>query len=460
MIGFRPGTLPPLKRDCYGIPIGHIQSGHWAERAGLKVGDVITHVNGRSVMDMQSGDEFIKAVSNRPLRLTIQIAVSASEMSEVLQAFDWSSRFQEVEKARKNSGDPKETNEMFDRVFSDAPRNEDKSSLFDFSKWMGSNSKPAPNVVLVEKPAVPQMPIESPIPAKQATPPPELPKVEPTVKPIVERKVQRRFPTTRTILKWVTTEPLCVWFKIDRGFDLPTKAGTLSMDYYFQPFSAEPFLELSLVTAPGREVNINEILDSKPVGARAIVQTPICDYNSRWDYTGSLSLSNNAYNEGDLMLVGKLLDYRRLEAARPMGVFAIKLDAIDILDDLAKAKPTLIHLTLIDAYTFDVSKTKIRMSVCLRGRQVAHSENVRSPVPSPKASTASSPSLISSPVDSSVSSRVPSPPPEPEPPLIKTTIAAAPLQYRTPFQRAYSKALADIKKGDNSPIHYQHYTLR
>ena len=468
MVGLRPAALPPLSKETYGVPIGHIQSGHWAERAGLKVGDVITHVNGRSVMDMQSGDEFIQDISKRPLRLTIQIAVSASEMSEMLQSFDWTSRFREVEKTRNAAGDPEQTDEMFNRLFGQSPEYDDISGLFDFSTWMGSGlrksydapreQEPAPQPA-IETPAAPPQPKEIPVAPKDPEPP-RLPPLQPEFVKVEPVKMQRRLPTTRTVLKWVVSEPLCVWFKVDRGFDLPTKAGTLSLDYYLQPFSAEPYLELSLVASPAREVTVNEILDSKPVDPRAVAQTPICDYNSKWDYSGSLALVSSNFTEGSLMLVGKLLDYRRLEAPRPMGVFAIRLDAMDILDDLSKAKPTMVSLTLVDAYTFDVSKTKIRMQVCLRGRQIAHSENVKSPVRSVQASAATSPSLISSPTNSSIASKASTPPPEPVAPLIKTTTQPAPIVYRTPFQRAYRKALSGIRNGDKSPIHHQHYTLR
>ena len=105
------------------------------------------------------------------------------------------------------------------------------------------------------------------------------------------------------------------------------------------------------------------------------------------------------------------------------------------------------------------------MSLCLKGRQVAHSESIRqksapqSNAQSVANSPQSSPSLISSPAESEQSPEVESVP-ESDAPLLKTTVEATKIAYQTPFQRAYEKALSDIKRGDNSPIRSQHYTLR
>ena len=464
IIGFRPRLLPPIPSHELGVPIGQIHSGHWAERTGLKEGDTITHVNGRSVASMKSGDEFLQSISTRPLTLTIQISITPTELSEVVQSFDWNSRLAQVDSVRKKSeGDPKHTDELFERVFTGGAVSEEKSSLFDFTKWMGSLSAiKEPDVVV--SPAPPSPPLIQITPlvpeATSATPKPFTQDSERTDK--IAKKVTPI--TTRTLLKWVASHPLCVRFKIEEGLSLPTRAGTLGLDYYFQPFSAEPFVELSLVASPAREVTMNEILDSKPIEYGAIQQTPICDSKCKWDYSGSLLLTTESFTEGDVMLVGKLMDYRRLEAARPMGVFAIRLDSLEISDDIARVKPSMISLSLIDSYTFDVSKTKIRASVCLKGRQVTYTEAMRMKTPprSKEASVApspkSSPSLLSSPMESSGAST----PPEvdAEAPLLRTTMQAAQISYQTPFQRAYQKALSDIKRGDNSPIRNQNYTLR
>jgi hypothetical protein len=452
LIGFRPQRLPPLPEGSPGIPIGHIQSGQWAERVGLKEGDLITHVNGRGVSEMSSGEEFVQGVSDRPLRLTLQLRVSASELSDVIQSFDWTARFEQIERVRHTpQTDPKETNQMFDRLFS-APLEYDSSSgLFDFSKWMDSRkaqSEPAIQLTNATKESEPQetLPIEPPKPVVSMTGLSD------------ELRKKNRPPTTRTILKWVASDPLCVWFKIEKGFDLPTRAGTLNMDYYFQPFSAEPFIELSLISSPASEITLNEILDSKPIERSVVIQTPVCDSNFRWDYSGTLRLTSNAFNEGDITLVGKLLDYRRLGAPCPMGVFAIRLDALEICDDIAKVDPHMISFTMIDAYTFDVSKSKVRMAVCLRGRQVSQTEAVKrqSPTLSGVASSESSPA-VSSP--SSLKTETPSRSPPPEASLEPAVKQGEVPQY-TPFQRAYRKAMNDIRNGDNSPIQLQNYTLR
>jgi hypothetical protein len=89
----------------------------------------------------------------RPLKLIVQIAISKAEISGVLDSFDWSSRFQRVDKSRKEAGnDPEATNQMFDRVLGDSSPFEAKSSLFDVSRWIGSGPEKEPPAVVVQKP--------------------------------------------------------------------------------------------------------------------------------------------------------------------------------------------------------------------------------------------------------------------------------------------------------------------
>ena len=458
MIGFRPAKLPPLLPGESGIPIGHVQSNQWAERAGLKVGDIITHVNGQSVAEMKSGEEFIESVSPRPLRLTIQIQVSRSDLSSMLESFDWSQRFKQVDAARKGAkADPAETDELFNRVLGSSLEYDGKSSLFDFSKWLGSRPEaPQPveehHDVAESAPAHIQVAISEPSPV--ASPIPTVPAVPAAPKPPRVREVR----TTRSVLKWVPSHPLCVWFKIDRGFFLPDRAGTLGLDYWMQPFNAEPFLELNLIASPAGEITMNEILDSKAIEPTASIQTPICDRNNVWNYSGSLYITNESFAEGDVMLVGKLMDYRRLENPKPMGVFAVKLDQLEVSDNVASVKSGMISLTLVDALTFDVSKTKIRMTICLKGRQVSHTEITRTQLPVAPSETPESSSKTSSP--SLISSLSPSGTQTPVETIEKPVVAVAPTKILTPFQRAHQKALRDIKMGDNSPIKSQNYTLR
>lgn len=435
--------MPPLAPGSLGVSIAHIQSGQWAERSGLKEGDIITHVGGKAVTEMRSPEEFMQSLSGRPLKLIVQIAISKAEISGVLDSFDWSSRFQRVDKSRKEAGnDPEATNQMFDRVLGDSSPFEAKSSLFDVSRWIGSGPEKEPPAVVVQKPEPnpPVIVLSKPTPVEEKRPIRPSPKI-----------------STKTVLKWVPSYPLCVWIKIDRGFALPQRAGTLGLDYWFQPFSAEPFVELSLVASPSKEVTLDEILDSKPVEPTAVLQSPVCDANSLWNYSGSLLLISENIGEGDLMLVGKLLDYRRLESPKPMGAFAMRVETLEVSDDIGKVKPSLISMTLIDSYTFDVSKTKIRMSMCLKGRQVTHSESVKRGTK--EASDASPPSVESS-LRSSPSASGLQTPAELQAPPLKPVVVVAPSPVLTPFERAHKQALLDIKRGDNSPIRSQEYTLR
>ena len=463
MIGFRPARLPPIGELDSGVPIGHIQTGHWAQRVGLKVGDFITHVNGRAVKSMANGDDFIQAMTHRPLKLTIQVSISGSELTEILQTVDWKARFKNVEKVREAANsDPKETNEIFDRVFSAPPVADDKSPLFDFSKWLGSkpDTEPEPetlgagpiqsaaNLVQIGAPTPPSVDTPSPLP--------------PPIAPPAERKNKTNHRTLEPPTKmWVPSYPLCVWVTVEQGFDLPDRAGTLGLDYYMQPFRPDPYVQLSLVASPSSEVTMNEILDAKPIEKTADLETAVCDANSKWNYTGTLVVGSTAFTEKNVMLVGRLMDYRRLEAARPMGVFAIRLTDVEIADEIAKVTPSLVTLTTVDAVTFDVSKTKLKISMCLRGEQVTQLSGLLKSRPGTGATSGILGCSQSSTSSSADQSRVNTPPAEHvEPPVVAVAQQPQPIVYHTPFQRAYQKAMSDIRQGDTSPIRLQHYTLR
>lgn len=435
IIGFKPSSLPPVSKEERGIRIGHIQSGHWADRVGLRAGDIITHINGNAVSSMRTGREFIDALSPRPLRLVVEIGVSPGEVTSAFQSFDWTSRMNDVNHVRSatkdNSG---EANEMFERVF-DAKLGE-KSSLFDVSSWLSK---------------------------KQSAPEEEARKTPPSVasshvREIQGGAVQIMFQNTAPRIEsksiWIPSKPICLWYKVEQGYGIPERAGTLGLDYLMQPFSSEPMVELSLIIAPP-QVTLDILLAAKPVEVCAKTITGICDATYVWDAQGSLIVTNKDMNLKDLMILGKLQDYRRLEEAKTMGVFAIRLDNVEVSDNLSKATSSLVTLTSAEPVSFNLTNTKIKLTLCLKGSLTMRGSSPQSNIPS----------KVTTPITlSSASSSIGTPEiqelGDEESPKTGITIAPQAHVDSTPFERAYKRALSDIRQGDNSSIKMQNLTIR
>lgn len=481
IVGFRPTRLPPLFEGFRGVRIGHVQSNHWADRAGLKVGDIITHVNGKAVIDMNRADEFTEAMKERPLRISVDIPVSADELSDVIGKYDWSTRMDEVKKAQQ----AKElvtgaTNEVYEAVFKPTIQREAKSPLFDATKWI--SARPL-NAQAKDQPAddppvpVPPPPIASVLPVPTVTivekeEPKPLPPPKPKSKPL--KKKTNPFKTSRELSsvissRWVANRPLSVIVNVDSGTDIPVKAGTLGLDFILQPFNSDPYLELSLCAAPsaGSDMTLDAILSAVPINNQRI-DTPVCDSQMRWGFTHSFNITDPLLDPTNVLLIGKLFDYRRLAAAKLMGVFAIKMSAVDISDSITKGKQRLISLTSADPYVFDVRNTKIKMTIVLEGKLVQFTEQVNdvdevvtiaSGISTPqeaedisdgdKKDLASGQAKDIPGTAGVITSGSYIPPPEP----LK-------LVYNSPFERALERAKDQIRLGDYSPLRNQKYSIR
>jgi hypothetical protein len=495
IVGFRPSRLPPLPEGSRGIAIQHIQSNHWAERAGLKVGDVITHVNGKPVTHLKSEGEFIDSMRDRPLRITFDIMVSSDEFKEAIGQYDWSSRFdaiKKVELAKSSIGG--DTNEVFDSVFGKDVLAGEKSPLFDATEWIGANgtsSKPIggsdmkqPVFKLVENNAKASVPPVSRSP-KQTTIQPT-PVALPTVS---KRESQKKKtpaatpgalppPTTfETVTKVVEpTEPIRVHIHIGQGYALPNKAGILQSDHFVQPFSAEPYFELLLADlpdGPDDDTMTLEFILSTPAisGDNTRIETPICDKNQRWNFPTSLTLPSE-YTKDTLsrvLLIGRLMDYRRLSQCKPMGVFAVRLNTLDTVATGADAKPKLLSLSVVDPIAFDVTKTRIRSALGVMGKEVEVRtiENV-----APKEivqneeeeggdeddeSRSSSPQSL---VELHEELHEEHAQPESQAQEKNDPTDQESSTNLTPFQRAYMKARNDARSGDFTSLHQQNYGLR
>ena len=481
IVGFRPNRLPPLFECFRGIRIAHVQSNHWADRAGLKVGDIITHVNGKAVTDMARADEFTDAMKERPLRITIDIPVSADELSDVIGKYDWSARMDTVKKAQqaKELVDG-ETNEVYETVFKPAISKEDKSPLFDATKWL--NARP-PRSGPLQNDHADDPPL--PVPTQRTLPEPTVTivqKVEPpklTAKPKPKPKPKGKptpFQTSRKLSsivtsKWVPNRPLTVMVRVDSGTDIPVKAGTLGLDFLAQPFNSDPYLELSLCAAPGlaEDMTLDAILTAAPLNDQK-VDTPVCDPQMRWNFSHTFKLPDPMKGPEDTLLIGKLYDYRRIAAAKLMGVFAIKLSAVDVSDTVTNGKQRLISLTSADPFLFDVKNTKIKMTMVLEGK---FSQITEEPKDIDEVVTIES--GISTPQDAGEAEETNeaqsqsggddneemngqgnrnAPPPYIPP--------AEPLKlvYNSPFERALQHARDQIRLGDYSPLRSQKYSIR
>lgn len=478
LVGFRPASLPPLAPGEKGIQIGYIQSGQWAERSGLNVGDLITHVNGKAVAQMQNDAEFIRALKDRPLKITVELQVKPGDLTNVLQSFDWVSRLKGIEKVRAVKKDPKETNAMFERVFQAAdpasPENSAKSNLFDFTNWMGTPGTPPPPVPkadLVPSSSAPSGLTLNPAPS----PPPQAPviqiqkvmaqdmnEVSPPPSPTMrKKKVKPPKPPPQPAprlgtMKWVPTYPLTLWVKVEQGFKIPESAGTLGMDFLAQPFYSDPFVEISIVPSIASELTMDQILGARPVDPTALIQTPVCDAQQRWNYNSTITLSSKAFKPSNLLVIGKLMDYRRLEAAKIMGLFAIQLDTVEILDDVAKAKPKSISLSPFDPVAFNVAETKLKITMCLQGRYAMVSPSGRTTPDALEGRAFTQRQQLSESSESSESEYESETPVE----FVQLPQPAQITVQQTPFQRAYMKAMSDIRAGDMSPVRMQQYTLR
>ena len=477
IVGFRPTRLPPLYEGFRGIRIAHVQSNHWADRAGLKVGDIITHVNGKAVIDMNRADEFTEALKERPLRITVDIPVSADELSDVIGKYDWSARMDEVRKAQQAkelvAG---ETSQVYETVFKSTIAKDEKSPLFDATKWINARPPKLPSKTdPADDPPLPTLQPTLPVPTvtimermepvKVDPPPPPKPKSKP--KP---QKKPNPFKTSRelssaVVPKWVPNRPLVVLINVDSGSEIPVKAGTLGLDFLAQPFSSDPYLELSLCAAPSTsDVTLDAIINAKPLDDQK-VDTPVCDSLMRWRFSHKFSLTDPIKGPDDILLIGKLYDYRRLAAAKLMGVFAIKLSAVDVSDSIDKGKERMISLTSADPFVFDVRNTKIKMTIVLEGRFTQITERASSEIDEVVtiASGISTPadldtfeapkSQIVSASENKDMTMQPSPAYIPPPEPLK-------LVYNSPFERALQKAKDQIRLGDLSPLRNQRYSIR
>lgn len=450
------------------------------------MGDIITHANGKAVVDMKSPEEFIDLLKDRPLRLTVDIVTSPNEFREAIGQYDWSSKFDAIKKAEiAKSSIGGDTNAIFERVFQQGTTPDDRSPLFDAKEWIDARAIPPPQAntskaqtssvsnpqfVLVEKPT--SKPSSSlPLPpnkvgvSNNAAPAGKLNMAGPNYSapgPVVTEKV---------VKKWIPSEPVKVYVNIVQGFDLPPKAGVFQSDYIIQPFRSEPYFELLIAEVPSGvdpdDIPLEYILATEPIkGDNCRLETAICDSNQRWNFSTTFSLPANIHYDAisGYLLIGRLMDYRRLSPSKAMGLFAVQLNTMDILKSGTLAKPKLLSLSSADSMAFDVTKTRVKASICIIGDEIEVKEQVSIPPTTVRESSVDekivSPTLVT-PVslEQAAEPTITEVIPQQTEPVSETHEEEDESQL-TPFQRAYRKARAQARNGDFTSLHNQNYTLR
>ena len=446
IVGFRPSRLPPLPEGFCGVSIGQIQHLNWADRVGLNVGDVITHVNGVSVRDMTTPSEFTEPIQARPLRLTVKISVTSEQLNRLLGEFDWSARMHEVGKVRSvHMGE--ETNDMFERVFSEESEPQARSNLFDHSKWVSIQPTAQPVEQSTDKEDV--VPLQITIKSTQD----ELVEAKlAEVLPLVVKKSPKppkphKMKPDSTL--WLPNSPVSVSVVVHSGKNIPEYAGTFNMDYMAQPFRSDPFVDVYLsLVGSSDTLSLDEIAATSPIEPSAQSKSDICNNSQVWGHSATLTVNNPRLRVADLVLIGKLWDYRRLSAAKLIGVFAVPLLGMQV--SATRTNPHQISLTSADQACFDLSQTKLSISMHVVGTS-------KLVLGSPAASSAGSP-VVSSSVTSV--SGFSTPHVEPVTRDNEETLNVANTHIPTPFERALAKARAEIRNGDFSPLHMQSYSLR
>jgi hypothetical protein len=150
------------------------------------------------------------------------------------------------------------------------------------------------------------------------------------------------------------------------------------------------------------------------------------------------------------------MDYRRLEAAKIMGLFAIELETVEILDDVANAKPKSISLSPCDPVAFNVAETKLKISMCLQGKYAIASPSGRTTPDALEGRSFTENQQLNESSESSESEYESETPVE----FVQPPQPAQITVQQTPFQRAYMNAMSDIRAGDMSTVRMQQYTLR
>jgi hypothetical protein len=386
-----------------------------------------------------------------------------------------------------------ETHEIYETVFNKHIDKEEKSPLFDATRWLNVRPPPRrelevfplpqPPPLLADPPKQPPQEINkqnepvaqvtsiSPVQQPERTRVALLPPMQPEPAPLKTKPFKSTSPKTKT--KWIPDQPLTLLLKLEYGTDIPTRAGTLGLDHIAQPFSSDPYVEftVSSIESSLNELDLDDITNAPPISSAMRFDSPICDSQMKWNYTHTAVFPPmDIITSTDLdrfILIGKLYDYRRIASAKLMGVFAIKLSAIEIGSSLNKGVPKLISLTSVDPFTFDVSKARIKMTLVLQGKLVnindeeveiisVESEDENAIETSEEAlPTESAPIPVSN--DPEVHADI-----EPKPRL---SIHVSPqpahetekIVYSSPFKRALDEARMKIRQGDFSPLYKQNH---
>lgn len=74
--------MPEYSEDAGGVPVGGLRSGGPAEKAGIKVGDIVTKIGDKTV---RSIEEYMAALASRKVGETVAVTVRRDGKEIVVQ---------------------------------------------------------------------------------------------------------------------------------------------------------------------------------------------------------------------------------------------------------------------------------------------------------------------------------------------------------------------------------------
>ncbi|KAF4696193.1 hypothetical protein FOZ60_001871 [Perkinsus olseni] len=223
--------------------IGYVSRGTWAANTGLEAGDRITHVNGIHVADFEDPYAFVKAMKQRPLRLTVELLDPEAEKA-------WKKACKErgvdnekvaARKARelmeqdRAENRRKRTDSIFNRLFGPAEvlpsyhtgvEDDNPSPLFRGYNWVSPYTGAKADPVAADR-MIGAM-------RKKKKEPPSL-----GASQLRPRKVS---PPPR--------EPFVLWVHLAVAVGLPTQSAILDLATFWQPLPVDPFVEIFVIRCP------------------------------------------------------------------------------------------------------------------------------------------------------------------------------------------------------------------
>ena len=353
MIGFRPSRLPPFQGNT--VRLSHIMPGTWASSNGLNAGDFLTHVNGISVSVMTSSSDFYNSISVRPVKLSFLIE---ADDKDLLGA-------QTILVGTRKEDSRQKVTELYDRLFGPATTTHtpEISSLFDAKAYQARAPSSSSSAVTI-----------SPVPTATGQQPTTQPDISPGNVFISGPAMPTAETATSTITKPVNLQGMPLLYirqpprlhvKILRGENIPANAGLMYSDPLWQPFSCDPYVEISLTKKPAVMMGPfpAEILrNCKPLGPQWVVQSAV-SRNTVWNSQFSFNMPFTEDKFPGYLLSFFIKDKRSLWSDVDIGGCAVPLNNIPLWEYSNAATLPILSLEMTSYTAYDVSKSRLKIAV-------------------------------------------------------------------------------------------------